>query len=70
MSEWPAAKARRVLSALLRIGWVVVRTKGSHRRLARPGWPMVTFAFHDDAEVGPAALRRIARDTGLEPEDL
>lgn len=70
MSEWPAVKARRVLDALQRIGWVIVRTRGSHRRLARPGWRQITFAFHDSAEIGSAALRRIARDSGLKPEDL
>lgn len=35
MSQWPAAKARRVLAALLRIGWVIKRESGSHRTLAR-----------------------------------
>jgi predicted RNA binding protein YcfA (HicA-like mRNA interferase family) len=70
VSEWPAVKARRALDALQRIGWVIVRTRGSHRRLARPGWRQITFAFHDSAELGSAALRRIARDSGLKPEDL
>ncbi|HEY1203393.1 MAG: hypothetical protein ABSH46_17140 [Bryobacteraceae bacterium] len=35
MSEWPATKARRVLAALQRIGWRIVRTSGSHRTLRR-----------------------------------
>jgi hypothetical protein len=39
MSDWPASKARRVLSALQRIGWRIVRTSGSHRTLRREGWP-------------------------------
>jgi len=29
-----------------------------------------TFCFHDNEEVGPAALAKIAKDTGLRPEDL
>jgi hypothetical protein len=28
------------------------------------------FAFHDDDEIGPKMLSRIARKTGLTPEDL
>jgi hypothetical protein len=28
------------------------------------------FCFHDSEEVGPAALARIGKDTGLRPEDL
>ena len=70
MSEWPATKARRVLAALLRIGWTIKRTTGSHRVLARPGWPDVVFAFHDHEDIGPRMLARIAQSTGLTPEDL
>jgi predicted RNA binding protein YcfA (HicA-like mRNA interferase family) len=58
------------LAALLRIGWTVKRTTGSHRVLERPGWPDVVFAFHDSEEVGPRMLARIARVTGLEPNDF
>ncbi len=70
MSQWPAAKARRVLAALLRLGWTVKREAGSHKTLARPGWPDVVFAFHDGDEIGPRMLARVARQTGLRPEDL
>lgn len=70
MGEWPATKAKRVLAALLRIGWTVKRQAGSHRVLERSGFTDVTFAFHDDVEIGPAMLRRIAKNTGLKPDDL
>jgi len=71
MSQWPSSKARRVLAALLRIGWVVKRQSGiSHRILARPDWPDFVFAFHDGAEIGPRMLARIAKHTGLTPNDL
>lgn len=70
MRSWPAAKAGRVLRALGRIGWTVKRQTGSHRILSRSGWPDYVFAFHDDDEIGPRMLARIARHTGLRPEDL
>lgn len=70
MSRWPASKAKRVLAALLKIGWTVKRTTGSHRVLARAGWSDYVFAFHDDEEIGPRMLARVARLTGLKPEDL
>ncbi|MCS7072715.1 MAG: type II toxin-antitoxin system HicA family toxin [Anaerolinea sp.] len=70
MSSWPATKARRVLAALQRIGWRIKRTSGSHRTLARDGWDDFVFAFHDDEEIGLRMLARIARRTGLTPEDL
>lgn len=70
MSIWPSTKAKRVLAALVRIGWTVKRASGSHRTLARAGSPDFVFAFHDGDEIGPRMLARIARHTGLEPSDL
>lgn len=71
MSRWPSTKARRVLSALLRIGWVIKRhDKSSHRVLSRPGWPDYVFAFHEKEELGPRMLARIAKRTGLTIDDL
>ncbi len=71
MSQWGAAKARRVLAALLGIGWRIKRESGgSHRVLARDGWPDFVFSFHDGEEVGPRMLARIAKCTGLQPKDL
>jgi predicted RNA binding protein YcfA (HicA-like mRNA interferase family) len=68
--RWPSAKASRVLATLLRIGWSVKRVAGSHRVLQREGWPDFVFAFHDGVEIGPRMLARVARATGLGPEDL
>jgi len=71
MSRWPATKARRVLAALLRIGWNVKRQSGGSRKvLERVGWPDFVFAFHDNDEIGPVMLARIAKQTGLTPDDL
>ncbi len=70
MTAWPSAKARRVLRALERIGWTVKRQSGSHRTLTRSGFPDYVFAFHDGEDIGPAMLARIARHTGLRPDDL
>ena len=70
MSNWPATKARRVLAALLRTGWVVKRQSGSHRTLSRADRPDFVFAFHEDEELGPRILSRIAKHTGLTPNDL
>jgi predicted RNA binding protein YcfA (HicA-like mRNA interferase family) len=71
MSQWGAAKARKVLAALLRIGWTIKHeSRGSHRVLSRAGWPDVVFAFHGGEEIGPKMLARIAKRTGLTPDDL
>ena len=70
MSSWPSTKARRVLSALVRLGWTLKRQSGSHKTLSRAGWPDFVFAFHEGEDIGPRMLARIAKRTGLTPEDL
>ena len=70
MSSWQATKAKRLLAVLKRLGWKEKRRSGSHRTLFRPGWPDVVFVFHGNEEIGPRMLARIAKVTGLKPEDL
>jgi predicted RNA binding protein YcfA (HicA-like mRNA interferase family) len=70
VSGFPSTRAKKVLAALVRLGWSVKRQSGSHRTLQRGGWPDVVFAFHDGEEVGPKMLARMAKLTGLRPEDL
>ncbi len=70
MSQWPSIKSSRLLAALLRLGWNEKRCSGSHRTLQRDGWPDVVFAFHDTEEIGPRMVARIAKKTGLTPNDL
>ena len=71
MSQWPAVKAQRLRAALKRLGWAAKREReGSHLTLTRPGWPDFVFAFHDGEEIGPRMLARVAKKTGLTPDDL
>lgn len=70
MGEWPATRAGRVLAALKRIGWREKRRRGSHATLERAGWPDCVWAFHDGDELGPRMLARVAKQTGLTPDDL
>ena len=70
MKPWRSTRARRVFAALLHIGWQVARERGSHRVLRREGWPDFVWASHDREEIGPRMLARIAKRTGLAPDDL
>jgi predicted RNA binding protein YcfA (HicA-like mRNA interferase family) len=70
VTNWPAAKAQRVLAALLRSGWSIKRQTGSHKILQRPGHSDYVFAFHDGDEIGPRMMARVAKATGLTPDDL
>jgi predicted RNA binding protein YcfA (HicA-like mRNA interferase family) len=70
MSDRSATKASVVLAVLVRNGWQIVRQRGSDRVLAREGSANYVFAFHDREELSPRILARIAKHTGLKPEDL
>ena len=68
---WRSVKSKALLAALLWRGWKIERRKsGSHLVLSRPGWREFVFAFHAGEEIGPRMLARIAKHTGLRPEDL
>ncbi len=70
MSRWPSTKARIVYKALLKKGWVLKNQSGSKRILSKKGFNDYRFDFHDAVEIGPIMLARIAKHTGLQPEDL
>jgi predicted RNA binding protein YcfA (HicA-like mRNA interferase family) len=70
MSNWPSAKAKKVLAALQSIGWRVKRQSESHKTFEHVDHLDYVFAFHDGEEIGPRMLSRIAKHTGLEPGDL
>ncbi|MBD2429542.1 type II toxin-antitoxin system HicA family toxin [Phormidium sp. FACHB-1136] len=52
------------------MGWRVKRQTGSHKILEREGYEDYVFAFRDSDEIGTKMLSRIAKKTGLTPEDL
>ena len=70
MSRWPSTKAAKVFRALLRKGYTIKSQKGSHIVLEHPERGQYVWAFHDAVEIGPRMLARIAKHTGLHPEDL
>ncbi|MGA9069787.1 MAG: type II toxin-antitoxin system HicA family toxin [Terracidiphilus sp.] len=74
MSQWLSSRASKVLRALQRIGWrekARISKSGSHKQLEHPNFSYeFTWAFHDGDEIGPVMLSRIAKQTGLKPEDI
>ncbi len=68
--KWSSTRSNKLFGALLRLGWKVKRQSGSHRILEHKLHPDYVFAFHDGEEIGPKMLARIAKHTGLKPEDL
>jgi predicted RNA binding protein YcfA (HicA-like mRNA interferase family) len=51
-----SVKAKRVLAALLRHGWEIKRSSGSHRILRKAGYPDFVFTFHSLARAEVAEI--------------
>lgn len=61
-------KIRDVLTLLHRDGWVLARTRGSHRQFTHPAKPgKVTVAGHPSLDLAPGTLRSILKQAGIEP---
>jgi predicted RNA binding protein YcfA (HicA-like mRNA interferase family) len=59
-------KVGEVISLLERDGWVLVRTKGSHRQFKHPTKPgTVTVAGNTGIDVPPGTLNSILKQPGL-----
>ena len=56
MTDFGSAKGAEILKALIRAGWTIKRTTGSHRVLSKPGMSVYVFSFRDSEEVGPRML--------------
>ncbi|GAA2250563.1 hypothetical protein GCM10010402_01720 [Actinomadura luteofluorescens] len=48
-----------MLRVLQKLGYEIVRQRGSHRRLECEGRPPITFAFHDRRSLTPTEVRDI-----------
>lgn len=60
-------KIRDVLKQLQKDGWVLVRTRGSHRQFRHPVKSgTVTVAGHPSVDLPPGTLRSIFKQADLE----
>ena len=64
----PVVSGDEVVRALGRVGYAVVRRRGSHMRLMCPGRKPVTVPRHRELKAG--LLRRILADAGLSVEEF
>ncbi len=70
MGELPSLKARQLLKALLKAGYTVARSRGSHRFLRHRTGRSMVFAFHDGETIGGRMLSRVLKDAGLTFEEF
>jgi predicted RNA binding protein YcfA (HicA-like mRNA interferase family) len=71
MSRLPAVTAKDLISALVRAGFVISHTRGSHVRLHLPTDPRRnTVVPHHPGDLPRALLFRILRQARMAPEEL
>lgn len=65
MGNVPVLKPAEVVAILLRLGFVEVRQRGSHKQYREGEGRSTTVPFHQGRDISPALLRQIAKDVGL-----
>lgn len=70
MPQLPVLRARELVNALLKAGFVIIRQKGSHVRLRHPDGRVVTVPIHSNQDIGRGLLRKILRDADLSVDEL
>ena len=69
MPDLPTISGREVVRVFARNGWQMVRQRGSHMILVRPGH-MATLSVPDHREVAKGTLRSLIRSSGLTVDEF
>jgi predicted RNA binding protein YcfA (HicA-like mRNA interferase family) len=70
VSRVPVLKPREVVAILARLGFALVRSRGSHRQFRHADGRCTTVPFHSGRDISPILLRQIARDIGLSIDEF
>ncbi|MEX2181219.1 MAG: type II toxin-antitoxin system HicA family toxin [Gemmatimonadaceae bacterium] len=70
MGRIPPLRPRVVVSILVRLGFVEVRQRGSHRQFRHSDGRATTVPDHGNRDIAPTLVRVIARDIGLSAEEF
>ncbi|MDG1302515.1 MAG: type II toxin-antitoxin system HicA family toxin [Opitutae bacterium] len=70
MGNIPVLKPQEVLRLLERMGFVVVRQRGSHIQLRHEDGRATTVPMHKGRDISPSLLRKIASDIRLTIDEL
>lgn len=70
MTKLPALTGKRLIAALSRAGFEVVRVRGSHRILKHADGRTTVIPVHTGESIGPGLLAAILRDCELSRSQL
>ncbi|MGH9531748.1 MAG: type II toxin-antitoxin system HicA family toxin [Terriglobales bacterium] len=69
MATLPLLRPREVVKALEKLGWTVVRQRGSHIILTKPGH-IATLSVPDHDQVARGTLRSLLSKAGIPVEEF
>jgi len=70
MTRLPRLKGKEVIRILERLGFRIIRTKGSHSFMKHPDGRATVVPVHSGETIGPGLLRAILRDLEMSVDDL
>jgi predicted RNA binding protein YcfA (HicA-like mRNA interferase family) len=70
MSRRPRVTGSDLVAALGKVGFAVIRTKGSHHFLRHEDGRTTVVPVHSEETIGPGLFLKILRDCHLDLEDL
>lgn len=70
MGSIPVLKPREVVSMLEKLGFALVRQRGSHCQYRHPDGRGTTVPFHPGQDISPILFRKIAQDIGLTVQEF
>ena len=70
MPKLPALTGNTVINALGKVGFQVIRQKGSHVRMIHVDGRVVTIPVHSGKTIGRGLLRKILQDAELTREEF
>jgi len=66
----PVLKPNEVIAILLKLGFIEVRQRGSHKQFRDTTGRCTTVPFHQGRDISPILLRQIAKDIGIPLDEL
>ena len=70
MGDIPVLNPKKVVSILEKLGFEMVRQRGSHKQYRHPDGRFTTVPFHQGQDISPILLRKIAKDIDMTVKDF
>jgi len=70
MTKLPRPSGKDLLAALRKLGFEIIRTKGSHHYVRHEDGRSTVVSVHAGETIGPGLMARILRDCEITVEDV